>query len=414
MEIYVARCAGLDVHKRTVAACVRTPGDGGSRRQVVRTFRTFAQDLAELRGWLLDEGVTRAVMESTGVLWRPVWRALEGAVEELWLVNAAHVKALPGRKTDVADAAWLCQLAECGLVAPSFVPPAPIRRLRELTRYRRRLVQARTQQVQRLDKVLEDAGIKVSSVASSTLLVSTRRMVEALIAGERDAKALADLALKRLRSKHDLLCLALDTRHFEDHHATMCRVVLDHLDHLEARVAELDAAIRAASPGFTEELRRLCTIPGVDWIVATTIIAEVGADMGQFPTAAHLASWARLSPGNRESAGRRGSGTNVKGNRWLRAALVQSGWAASHTKGTFLSSRFWHIARTRGKNVAAVAVAHSILVAVWHILHDGVDYHDLGGDWHSKRAYDPNTRRRWLVAELEELTGHKVTLAATG
>jgi transposase len=412
MEVLVDRCAGLDVHKRMVTVCVRTPGDGGHRRQVVRTFRTFAHDLADLASWLADEGVTRAVMESTGILWRPVYRALEGHVEQVWLANAQHVKAVPARKTDVKDAVWLCQLAECGLVSPSFVPPEHVRRLRDLTRYRRRLIESRTKQYQRLDKLLEDAGIKLSSVASTMRLKSVRLMVEAMIDGESDPAVLAGLALKQLKSKNELLRFALSAP-MDTHHRLLARNLLEHLDQVVKSLTAVEAAITDALKPHETLVERLCTIPGVDHHVAAVVLAEIGTDISVFPTAAHLASWARMCPGNKESAGRRHSGRNTPGNHWLRTVLHQAAWAASRTKGTFLASRFAHLRRTIGPDKAAQAIGHSILVAVWHMLHDNVDYHELGGDWHAtRRQLDPAKRRAQLIAQLEGLTGQHVTLTA--
>lgn len=412
MEVLVDRCAGLDVHKRMVTVCVRTPGDGGHRRQVVRTFRTFTHDLSDLASWLADEGVTRAVMESTGVLWRPVYQALERVVAEVWLANAQHVKAVPARKTDVNDATWLCQLAECGLVSPSFVPPEHVRRLRDLTRYRRRLIESRTKQYQRLDKLLEDAGIKLSSVASSMRLKSVRLIVEAMIDGENDPVVLAGLALKRLKSKNELLRFALSAP-LDAHHRLLARNVLDHLDQLIASITTVESAIVEALKPYETLVERLCTIPGVDRHVAAVILAEIGTDITVFPTAAHLASWARVCPGSKESAGRRYSGRNTPGNHWLRAALHQAAWSASRTKGTFLASRFAQLRRSIGPQKAAQAVGHSILVAVWHMLTNEIDYHDLGGDWHAtRRRVDPAKRRDQLIAQLEALTGQHVSLTA--
>lgn len=409
MDVVVDRCAGLDVHKRTVVACVRGPGGDGERTSQVRTFRTFTADLEALRDWLVGVGVTSAVMESTGVYWRPVWHVLEGHIE-LLLVNARHAHNVPGRKTDVADATWLAQLGECGLLRPSFVPEPVFRRLRDLTRYRRRLIEAHTRESQRLTKVLEDAGIKLDSVASKTLTVSGRRMIEALCAGERDPDVLAELAMRKLRNKIPELRQALRGR-FDDHHSLMCSLHLERIGDLEAGVARLDADIAREIEPFACQRQRLTTIPGVAERTAEVIIAEIGVDMARFPTADHLASWAGMCPGNNESAGKRASGRTRPGDRWLHAALTQAAWAAARTHDTYLSARFWRIARRRGVNKAAVAVGHSILVAAYHMLRDNVDYHDLGGDWFTRRQ-DADARRRWLVRQLEAL-GHEVTLTAT-
>jgi len=406
MDIVVERCAGLDVHKRSVTACVRAPDAGSGRREDIATFPTFHDDLIRLRDWLVQRGVTTAVMESTGVFWKPVWQALEDSIDCV-LVNARHVHNVPGRKTDVADAAWLARLGECGLVRGSFVPEPLFRRLRDLTRYRRRLVESHTREAQRIDKVLEDAGIKLSAVASKTLTVSGRAMLEALIRGERDPEALAQLARTRMRAKLPELRRALVGR-FEDHHALLCQVGLGRVDDLQGAISRIDGEVERLIEPFAHHRERLCTIPGVGPRTAEVIIAEIGTDMSRFPTSAHLASWAGLCPGNNESAGRHYSGRTRRGDKWLRAALVESAWAVARTRGTFLGARFWRVARRRGTNRAAVAVAHTILVAAFHILRDDVDYAELGGDWFVRRL-DSQRLTHSLVGRLETL-GHTVTL----
>jgi transposase len=393
--------------QKTVTACVRTPGTGGGRRAQVRTWRTFTQDLDQLRCWLVEQDVTVVVMEATGVYWKPVWYALEGHFE-LRLVNARHVKRVPGRKTDVKDAEWLAQLAECGLLAGSFVPPPAIRQLRDLTRYRTRLVQQRAQEVQRVDKLLEDAGIKLSSVASNTLGASARAMLEALIAGEDSPDRLAELAKGRLRPKIAQLRLALNGR-FTDHHRVLLRIQLDHIDQLDLAITRLDDRVAEVIAPFARQHQRLCTIPGVGKRAAQIIIAEIGVDMTRFPGAGNLASWAGLCPGNRESAGKRQSGRITQGDVWLKSILVDCAWAVAHTKDTYLSAQFWRLARRGGKQRAAVAVAHSILVIAYHLLGNDTDYQDLGGDYFTRRD-DPTARTRRLVRQLEQL-GHQVTLS---
>jgi transposase len=400
MDVMLERVAGLDVHKRSVTACVRTPDPAGQRHGEKRTFPTYSRDLGRLREWLVAEGVTHVAMEATGVFWKPLWHTLEGSFE-LLLVNAKHVKMIPGRKTDVADAAWLAQLLECGLLRGSFIPPPEIRRLRDLTRYRKRLVQDRTREGQRVEKVLEDAGIKLASVASRTLGVSGRAMIERLIAGERDPEVLADLALKRLRYRIDDLEQALVGR-FDQHHATMLGLHLGHYDQLTDTIGELDRCIDAAMAAFVVQRDRLMTIPGVARITAEVIIAEIGVDMSRFPTAAHLASWTGFCPGNNESAGKRRSGRTTRGSVWLRDVITQAAWAAARTKDNYLSAQFWRLAGRIGQRKAAVAVAHSIIVAVWHMLHDNTDFADLGPDYFTRRL-DPERTQRRLVRQLENL-----------
>ncbi len=411
MEVVVARCAGLDVHKKTVMACVRVPGDDGQRLQLIRQFATFTSALRSLRDWLLAHGVSQVVMEATGVYWRPVWHALEDAAGlEPMLVNAQYVKQVPGRKTDVSDAAWLAQLAECGLLRGCFVPPPVIAQLRDLTRYRKKLTEDRTREVQRVQKVLEDAGIKLASVATDTLGVSGRAMLDALVDGVVAPELLAEMARGRLRAKLDRLTLAMEG-HFTDHHRFLLREHLSHIDTLNASIERLDKQVAALLVPFAEQLRRLATIPGVGRCTAEVIIAETGGDMSRFPTAAHLASWAGMCPGNNESAGKRKTGRTRRGNTALRSALVEAAWAASRTKGTYLSAQYWRLARrlgNTGRNKALLAVGHSILVIAWHLLHDETDYNDLGPDYFTGRQDNVVLQKR-LVQRLEQL-GLKVTL----
>jgi transposase len=408
MDVVVERVAGLDVHKRQVTACVRVPGPRGERTEEVRTFSTFTRTLAVMADWLAAEHVTTVVMESTGVFWKPVWHVLEDRVECL-LVNARHAHNVPGRKTDVSDASWLARLAECGLLRPSFVPPAWQRDLRDLTRYRRRLVEAHTAESHRLTKVLEDAGIKLDSVACKTLTKSGRAMIGALCAGERDPNVLAEMAMTRMRAKIPELREALVGR-FGPHHAVMCRHHLDRVGDLEVAIAGLDAQIQAAMEPVANHRDRLCSIPGVATRTAETIIAEVGVDMERFPTAGHLASWAGMCPGHHESAGKRASGRTRPGDSWLRAALVESAWAVGRGhRDNYLAAQFWHIARKRGQKKAVVAVGHSMLIAAFFVLRDEVEFADLGPDWFNRRL-DPERRSRWLVTQLEAL-GYSVTLS---
>jgi transposase len=406
MERMLERCAGLDVAKDEVVACVRVPDADGGRRQEIRTFPTFTSGLERLADWLGTEGVADVVMEATGQYWKPVWYVLEERGFGCKLVNARHVKILPGRKTDVADAAWLAELFEHGLLRCSFVPPSAIRELRDLTRYRKRLIQAHTAECQRVQKTLEDAGIKLDSVASDVLGVSGRDMLKAMVGGERDPKALAELARGRLRVKIPQLREAMRGR-FRDHHALLLRLALEHLEHLEQAVAALDEQVEAVMAPFAEARDRLDTITGVGKRAAECILAEIGADMSVFPTAGHLASWAGVCPGNNVTGGKRRTGTTNKGNRWLGEVLNQCAWAAARSRDTYLSSQFWRLARRVGKKKAAVAVGHSILVIAWHLLTEGCDYEDLGGDYFVKR--DADRARQRALAQLEAL-GYRVTL----
>jgi transposase len=357
VELVVARCAGLDVAKDEVVACVRVPDGRGGRAQEVRTFPTFTSGLEALAGWLAAEAVTQVVMEATGQYWKPVWQVLEERGFELLLVNARHVKILPGRKTDVADAAWLAELLEHGLLRGSFVPPAAIRELRDLTRYRKRLIQAHTAEVQRVQKTLEDAGIKLDSVAADVLGVSGRAMLAALVRGERDPQVLAELARGRLRNKLPQLRQALRGR-FRDHHALLVRLALEHLEQLEGSIAELDTHIDRVLAPFARARDRLDTITGVGKRAAETIIAEIGTDMSVFPTAGHLASWAGRCPGNNRTGGKRRSGKTTKGNRLLGEMLTECAWAAARSRDSYLSAQFWRLARRIGKKKPAMAVGH--------------------------------------------------------
>jgi transposase len=406
VELLVPRCAGLDVAKDEVVACVRVPDGQGGRRQEVRTYPTFMSGLEALADWLTAEGVVQVVMEATGQYWKPVWWVLEERGLDLLLVNARHVKILPGRKTDVADAAWLAELLEHGLLRGSFVPPVAIRQLRDLTRYRKRLIQAHTAEVQRVQKTLEDAGIKLDSVAADVLGVSGRAMLAALVGGERDPEVLAELARGRLRAKLPQLRQALRGR-FGDHHALLLRLALAHLEHLEGAIAALDTEVDRVIAPFARARDQLDTITGVGKRAAETIIAEIGVDMTVFPTAGHLASWAGRCPGNNLTGGKRRSGKPTKGNRWLGEVLTECAWAAARSRDTYLSAQYWRLARRIGKKKAAIAVGHSILVIAWYLLANDCDYADLGGDYFVRR--DADRARQRAVAQLQAL-GYRVTL----
>jgi len=406
MDVVFERCCGLDVGKDEVVACVRTPNDSGGRRQEIRTYATFTSQLESLAGWLTEEGVTEVVMEATGQYWKPIWYVLEEQGFELMLVNARHVKILPGRKTDVGDAAWLAELLEHGLLRGSFVPPQAIRELRDLTRYRKRLIQTHTSECQRIQKTLHDAGVRLDSVASDILGVSGRAMLKALVAGERDEAVLAELAKGKLRTKIPQLREALHGR-FREHHALLVDMTLTHVEQLEASIARLDAEIDKVMAPFSVARDLLDTITGVGKRAAECIIAEIGIEMDRFPTAGHLASWAGACPGNNVTGGKRRSGSTTKGDLWLREILIECAWAAARSRGTYLSAQYWRLARRIGKKKAAVAVGHSILVIVWHLLSEGCTYEDLGGDYFAKR--DTDRERQRAVAQLEAL-GYKVSL----
>jgi transposase len=411
MDVIVDRCAGLDVHKKTVMATVRFPEGSGGRGQETREFSTFTGRLVELRDWLTSQRVTQVAMEATGIFWKPVWHVLEETASfELLLVNPAHFKNLPGRKTDVKDSEWLAQLLECGLLRGSFIPPAEIAKLRDLTRYRSKIIGERVRETQRVQKLLEDAGIKLDSVVTDVLGVSGRRMLEALIAGERDPEVLAEMALTRMRPKIGVLREALVGR-FNEHHALLLRMHLDHIDELVAMEARLDGEVDRLMAPFAETATRLLSIPGIGKRVAEVIVAEIGVDMSRFPTDKHLASWVGLCPGHHESAGKRRSGRARKGNPALRAAMCEAAWAASHGKDGYLPAQYRRFKRrfgTKGETKAIFAVAHTMIVIVWHLLAAHGTYDELGTDFFERRT-TTEARQRQLVRQLEAL-GHKVTL----
>jgi transposase len=406
METVVERPAALDVHKAQVTACVRVPpADGSGREQHVAEFPTTVAGLLTLRDWLAAHGVTQVTMEATHVYWKPVWAVLEDEFE-LLLVNARHVKQVPGRKTDVSDAAWLCQLAEAGLLKSSFVPPKPIRALRNLTRYRKTQIQERAREANRLHKALEDTGIKLDCVASDILGKSGRAMLDALVAGTTDPEVLADLAKGRLRAKIPALREALEGR-FDRLHAVWIGAILNHLDFLDEQIAGLTETIGEQIAPFEKAVELLCTIPGVQRRTAEAIIAEIGVDMSVFPDAKHLASWAGQCPGNHQSAGKRGSGKTRKGSKWLDWALEEAALAATRNKDTYLAAQYARLRPRRGHKKALGAVKHSIIVACWQMLSTGELYRDLGGDYFHRR--DPAKTTKRLIAQLERL-GHTVIL----
>jgi len=406
MDIVYSRCAGLDVHKETVVATVRRRLDNGRVQQRTRTYGAMTEQLLDLADWLEAEGVTHLAMESTGVYWKPIWNLLEERFQ-IMLVNAQHLKHVPGRKTDVKDSEWIAQLLQCGLLRGSFVPPPPQRALRELTRQRRQLVHGKAAVANRIQKVLEDANLKLGSVATDVLGVSGRDMLRALVAGEQDAAKLAELARGKLRAKIPALRLALAGR-VTEHHRFLLGLLLDELTHLEGLIGRLTARISEVLPApFAEAIQRLATIPGIDVRAAENILAETGIDTDVFPSAGHLASWTGMCPGQRESAGKRQSGRTRKGNQWLRTTLVQVAWAASRTKHTYLSSQYRRLVSRRGKKRALVAVGHTILVVIYHVLREGTTYSELGADYFDR--LDTERLTRTLVRRLERL-GHEVVL----
>jgi transposase len=406
MDVIVERPAGLDVHDASVMASVRFAGDGGRRLQETREFSTTVTGLLVLHDWLAAHRVTQVAMEATGTYWKPVWAILEDDFQCL-LVNARHVKQVPGRKTDVKDAEWLCQLLEAGLLKASLVPPPPIRTLRNLTRYRKSLIRDRQREANRLHKVIQETGIKLGTVASDLLGKSGRDMLDALVAGTTDPSVLADLARGKLRKKIPALQEALHGRFGAEHRLVVGRI-LAHIDFLDESVAGLSAEIEAQlGPFGNQQVELLCTIPGIARYSAEVIIAETGADMTAFASAKHLASWAGVCPGNDQSAGKRRSGKTTKGSKWLRATLIEAAKSAAHTKDTYLAAQYARLRVRRGANKATVAVANSILTSVWHMLSTGETYVDLGGDYFTRR--DPQRATRRLVAQLEKL-GHVVTL----
>jgi transposase len=377
----------------------------GKAREEVKTFGTMTRDLLALSDWLAERKVTHVAMESTGVFWKPIFNILDGRFH-VWLVNAKHIKQVPGRKTDVKDCQWIAQLLQHGLLRPSFVPDRSQRELRDLTRHRAQLTAEHTRIANRIHKVLEDANIKLGSVATDILGKSGRRIIQALVQGNEDPKALAAMALGRLRKKTADLEVALEG-HVTEHHRFMLRMLWKHLEELEALIREVEARIEEKMRPFEEPVHRLADIPGVQQQAAHAALAEMGLDMSQFPTADHLCSWAGFSPGNNESAGKRKSGKTTKGNRWLRSVMVQVAWAASRTKGTYFRALYQQIARRRGKKRAIVAVARAILVTMYHMLERGSSYQDLGDD-HFHRL-NPERVRAYYVKRLEAM-GYKVSL----
>jgi len=405
VETIVERPAALDVHKAQVMACVRVPDERGRREQHVREFPTTVRGLLALRDWLAGDGAQQVVMEATGVYWKAPWAILEGEFACM-LVNARHVKQVPGRKTEVSDAAWLCQLAEAGLLKANFVPPKPVRQLRNLTRYRKTQIQERAREVNRLHKALEDAGIKLDCVASDILGKSGRDMLDALVAGETDPEVLAELARRQMRKKIPALREAL-TGHFDSHHRLWIGAILRHIDFLDAQIEQLTVMIEEQIRPFDAAVELLCTIPGIQRRGAECVIGEIGADMTRFASSRHLASWAGQCPGNDQSAGKRRSSKTRDGSKWLDFALEEAAMAAIRVKGHYLEAQYRRLKPRRGHKRALGAIKHTMLGAIWHMLSTGETYRDLGGDFVTNR--DPERQTRRLIAQLERL-GHNVTL----
>jgi transposase len=407
MEVMHARCAGLDISKKDAKVCVRVAGAG--RRKTVETVTTWGsmtRQVLALRDHLVEQRVTCAVMEATGDYWKQFYYLLEDAGFEVLLVNARHVKNLPGRKSDVSDATWLAQLGAHGLVRGSFVPPEPIRQLRDLTRTRTAITRERGREAQRLEKLLEDAGIKLSAVASDILGVSGRAMLEALIAGDRDPAALAELAKRRLRSKIPALTEALTGR-FSEHHAFLARVHLDLIDRHTEAIDQLTARIEAAMEPFRGFRELICTIPGISILTADVIVAETGADMSRFPTAGHLASWAGTTPGKNESAGKVKSSKTRPGNPYLQGALGAAAMVCGQHPHSYYGARYRRIASRRGPQKANVAIQHSMLIAIWHMGTTGTLYDDPGADYFAR--LNPARAKNRAIHQLEAM-GYRVTL----
>ena len=404
------RVGGLDVHRDTVVACTRIQLPTGEVEVSKQRFTTTQAGLAELTAFLVDAEVKTVAMEATGIYWRTVYYALEGLFKELWLCNAQHVKNVPGRKTDLSDAEWLADVAAHGMVRPSFVPPPEIRELRELTRYRKSQVDMRAREIQRLEKALQDAGIKLTSVASSVWSQSSRAMIEALISGERDSVVLAEMAKGVMRKKIDRLGVALEGN-FGRHHAMLCRQIIDHLDFLDRSIATLTADICERLVPFAPKVAILTSILGWSQTTAQVFVAETGADMARFPTPGQLSAWTGLAPASYESAGKRKPAGTRHGAPHLRRTLIEAARAAARTKGTYYSALYARVASRRGPNKAAVAVAHSMVETAWHLLMTGALYQDPGADYFERR-HDPATEAKRLQRRIEAL-GFAVTVTET-
>jgi transposase len=401
MHVIYERCCGLDVHKKSIVACLITP-----KGKEIRTFGTMTEDILALADWLKQSGCTHAAMESTGSFWKPIYNVLELTDIETLVVNAKHIKAVPGRKTDVKDAEWIADLLRHGLLQGSYIPNRDQRELRELTRYRRSLIEERSREVNRMQKVLEGANIKLSSVASDITGVSGRAMIKALVDGVNDPKLIAQLAKRSMKKKIDELERALNGL-IGPHQRMMLATQLRHIEFLEDEIEKLDQEIKKRMHPFSEDLELLETIPGIGERNAQQILAEIGTDMDRFPTAHHLASWAGMAPGNHESAGKRKSGKTIQGNKKLRSCLIEAAQAAARSKKTYFHSQYHRIGARRGKKRAAVAVGHSILIMIYYMLKRKEPYKELGPEYFEKRREISNVNR--AVKKLEKL-GYRVTI----
>ncbi|GHO71826.1 IS110 family transposase [Ktedonobacter sp. SOSP1-52] len=408
MNVVYERCAGLDVHKRTVVVCASILDSLGQRHKERQTFGTMMPDLLRLRQWLNDLEVTHVAMESTANYWKPIFNVLESHLEVL-VVNAQHLKAVPGRKTDLKDAEWIADLLQHGLLNPSFIPPAPQREVRELTRYRMSLTEERTRLINRLQQTLEEANIKLASVASDVMGRSARDMLTALLAGEADATVLAELARGRMRAKRDLLAQALHVQ-LKPHHCFLIGEQLADIDTLDEGIERMNTEIAERLRPYEHQIQRLSTIPGIKRRLAEVILAEIGPDMNRFPDARHLASWAGMCPGNNESGGKRLNGKTRKGSPWLRSALVEAAHAATHCKDSYLSAQYQRLVVRRGGKKATIAIGHTLLVIIYHILSEDEDYEELGGNDFDE--WDRQAVQKRLVRRLEKL-GYEVKLEPT-
>jgi transposase len=408
MRIEYERCCGLDVHKKTVVACLLVLDGKGERQKQTRTFSTMTAEILALAEWLTHAGCPHVAMESTGVYWQPIYNLLEGLFT-VWVVNAQHIKAVPGRKTDVLDAEGIAELWQHGLLRGSFIPSAAQRAVRELTRYRATLVAERVRHVERVHKVLEGTNIKLAAVATDIVGVSGRRILQALLAGVTDPAQLAELAKGRLRAKRAELAQALRGR-IHAHQAFLIAELLEHVDHLDEAIGRVSQEVAERLRPFDQDIARLDTIPGINRRVAEDILAEIGTDMSRFASARHLASWAGMCPGNNESGGKRHSGQTRHGSPWLRKALIEAAHAAAHCKQGYLAAQYHRLAARRGKKKAVVSVGHTLLVIVYYVLTRHEEYHELGGNYFDERDKQAVTRR--LVQRLEKL-GYEVSLQPT-